>query len=62
MCLQPSLGSALLAGPAPAKDTLVAYIFADADPQYLANMEFFIRTAVREDDHCDYVIVLQVRP
>jgi hypothetical protein len=50
----------MAAAQSPVRDTLVAYIFADTEPQYLANMEFFIRTAIREDDKCDYVIVLQV--
>ena len=42
------------------KDTLVAYIFSATDPQYLQNMEFFIRAAIGRDDRCDYVFVLQV--
>jgi hypothetical protein len=44
-----------------ARDSLVAYIFSESDLQYLNNMEFFIRQAVRLDDRCDYVFVLQVR-
>ncbi len=43
-----------------AKDTLVVYIFADTDPEYAHNMQHFIQHAVREDDRCDYVFIIQV--
>jgi hypothetical protein len=43
-----------------AKDTLVVYIFADTDPEYARNMQHFIQHAVREDDRCDYVFIIQV--
>jgi hypothetical protein len=43
-----------------ARDCLVAYIFSDGDKQYMSNMRHFIRHAVRPDDRCDYVFVLQV--
>jgi hypothetical protein len=44
-----------------AKDTLVVYIFADTDPEYSRNMQHFIQHAVKEDDRCDYVFIIQVR-
>jgi hypothetical protein len=42
-----------------AKRTLVLYSFQPADQEALANMEFFIDTAVREHHAADYVFVLQ---
>ncbi|KAH7621353.1 hypothetical protein NADE_006616 [Nannochloris sp. 'desiccata'] len=42
--------------PAP---TLVIYVYSSSDPEYLKNLEFFIREAIKPNDGCDYVIVLQ---
>eukprot|EP01026_Neomeris_dumetosa_P033245 TRINITY_DN2648_c1_g2_i2.p1 TRINITY_DN2648_c1_g2~~TRINITY_DN2648_c1_g2_i2.p1 ORF type:complete len:379 (-),score=31.30 TRINITY_DN2648_c1_g2_i2:28-1068(-) len=38
---------------------LVMYIFSNTDPVYAKNLEFFVREAVRVDDGCDYVFVVQ---
>ena len=40
-------------------DTLVLYVFSNTDAEYENNMQFFLRHAVREDDGCEYVIVIQ---
>ncbi|KAK9808001.1 hypothetical protein WJX73_002333 [Symbiochloris irregularis] len=39
--------------------TLVVYVYSGSDPEYEDNLRFFLRTAVKEDDGCDYVIVIQ---
>jgi hypothetical protein len=39
--------------------TLVIYVYSNSDPEYLKNLEFFIREAIKPNDGCDYVIVLQ---
>lgn len=46
---------------ATAADTLVIYIYSDTDPEYAANMQYFIDNAVKLGDRCDYVFVVQVR-
>lgn len=41
--------------------TLVTYIFSDTDPEYAENLRFFLRQGIgKEDDGCDYKIVMQV--
>lgn len=44
------------------KDTLVIYVHSDTDAEYRNNLQFFIEHAIREEDRCDYVIIVQVRP
>ena len=41
-------------------DTLVLYVFSNTDKEYLQNLQFFLRHGVKEDDGCDYVIVIQI--
>ncbi|KAL4459147.1 hypothetical protein ABPG75_014012 [Micractinium tetrahymenae] len=45
--------------PAARGRTLVVYVFSGSDPEYADNLRFFISEAVKENDGCDYVIVLQ---
>jgi hypothetical protein len=40
-------------------DTLVMYIYADSDPEYRRNLEFFVRFGVTAGPECDYIIVVQ---
>lgn len=40
-------------------DTFVMYAFSDTDPEYLANLEFFVRHGISEGDGCDYIFVIQ---
>jgi hypothetical protein len=39
--------------------TLVIYVYSNTDPEYLKNLEFFIKEAIKPNDGCEYVIVLQ---
>lgn len=39
--------------------TLVMYIFANADPQYLTNLRYFVEHGVVESEEVDYIIVVQ---
>jgi hypothetical protein len=39
--------------------TLVIYVYSGSDPEYLTNLEFFIQEAIKPNDGCEYVIVLQ---
>jgi len=39
--------------------TLVIYVYSNSDPEYRKNLEFFIKEAIKPNDGCDYVIVLQ---
>ena len=39
--------------------TLVVHIFADTDPEYLKNLNFFVKWGIPPDDDADYVIVVQ---
>ena len=52
-----------LVGPAGAayyaQRTLILYLFYPADGESLANLEFFVETAVRAHHEADYVIILQ---
>lgn len=43
----------------PKADTLVVYVFSNTDPEYYANLLFFLRFGVAEGDGCDYVIIIQ---
>lgn len=47
--------------PAPRKstDTLVLYVFSNTDTEYEANLRFFLKYGVQQDDGCDYLIILQ---
>ncbi|GFR43780.1 hypothetical protein Agub_g4894 [Astrephomene gubernaculifera] len=42
-----------------ARENLVMYIFAPTDPEFIHNLEFFVREAVLGDTRSDYVIVVQ---
>lgn len=44
----------------PQAPTLVTYIFSHTDPEYAENLGYFLRQGIRENDGCDYVIVIQV--
>ena len=41
------------------RDNLVMYSFAPTDPEFVRNLEFFVREAVVGDTRSDYVIVVQ---
>ncbi|PNH12741.1 LIM domain and RING finger protein [Tetrabaena socialis] len=43
----------------PQRDNLVMYIFAPTDPEFLRNLEYFVREAIQGDTRSDYVIVVQ---
>ncbi|PNW75479.1 hypothetical protein CHLRE_12g528300v5 [Chlamydomonas reinhardtii] len=47
------------AAPGAAKENLVMYIFSATDPEFVRNLEFFVREAVMDDTRSDYVIVVQ---
>ncbi len=40
-------------------ETLVVYIFSNTDPEYLNNLNFFLKWGVRESDGAYYIIVVQ---
>lgn len=40
------------------RDTLVLYLYAETDPEYKQNLEFFVREAVRGDARCEYAILV----
>jgi len=40
--------------------TLVMYVFSDTDKEYFNNLRFFIKHAIRPNDNCQYIIILQV--
>lgn len=40
-------------------DTLVVYVYSNTDPEYQANLKYFLKTGVRADDGCDYVVIIQ---
>ncbi|CAL8468255.1 g7794 [Coccomyxa elongata] len=40
-------------------ETLVVYIFSNTDPEYLNNLNFFLKWGVREGDGAYYIIVVQ---
>ena len=46
----------------PAPETLVLYIFSNTDPEYIDNLRFYVRTAIKEDDGCHHVIVINSGP
>lgn len=50
--------AAALPPPQP-RDTLVLYVFAATDPEYINNLRFFVDVAIDADDRCEYVIVVQ---
>ena len=39
--------------------TLVVHIFADTDPEYLPNLNFFVQHGISSRDSADYVIIVQ---
>lgn len=41
------------------QDTLVIYIYSSTDPEYLHNLEFFVKEAVDRADRCQYIFVVQ---
>ena len=45
-------------GPA-SSSTLIMFVFADTDPQYLENLKFFVRHGVSEERAVDYIIIVQ---
>lgn len=40
-------------------DTLIIYIFSYTNPEYKENLLHFVRHGIREDDGCQYIIVIQ---
>ncbi|KAI8114536.1 hypothetical protein M9434_002658 [Picochlorum sp. BPE23] len=40
--------------------TLVIYVFSDSDPEYERNLSYFVKEGIKENDNCDYIIVIQV--
>lgn len=44
------------------RENLVMYLFAPTDPQFLRNLEVFVKEAVQGDTRSDYVIVVQKSP
>lgn len=42
--------------------TLVIHIFADTDPEYLKNLQFFVQWGIDPNDEADYIIVVQNTP
>lgn len=42
------------------KSTLVLYVFSYTDPEFLNNLRYFIKQAINPNDHCDYVISVQL--
>lgn len=41
------------------KDTLVVYVYGQGDPEYTNNFNYFLLQAVRDDDRCEYIILVQ---
>ena len=39
--------------------TLVVYIFADTDPEYLENLKFFVEWGIDPDDDAEFIVVVQ---
>lgn len=39
--------------------TLIIHIFADTDPEYLENLNFFVQWGIPPQDQSDYVVVVQ---
>lgn len=56
-----SHGAMSLAGALPGhgRNILVLYVFANTDPEFLGNLQYFVREAVMGDKRCDYVIAVQ---
>lgn len=46
--------------PPHAPPTLVVYAFSASDPVHWHNLLYFLREGVKQDDGCEYAIVLQV--
>jgi hypothetical protein len=42
-----------------AKDTLIIYVFADSNPEYINNLRHFVSNGVRAHDGADYLFVVQ---
>jgi hypothetical protein len=40
----------------------VLYVFADSDPEYRRNLEFFVRFGITAGNDCNYIIVVQQVP
>ena len=57
LLLHPSL--CIASSAATAAKTLVILVYSDTDPEYTANLEFFIQYGMREDDGNDYYIIIQ---
>lgn len=39
--------------------TLVIYVFSGSDPEYANNLSFFLRHAVKPNDNCTYLFIIQ---
>lgn len=50
------------AGQAKQTDVLVLYIFSNTDPQYINNLNFFLREGVHPGDGCEYIFVINRSP
>lgn len=40
-------------------NTLIVHIFADTDPEYMANFQFFVRHAISRTDGAEYIVIVQ---
>jgi translation initiation factor eIF-2B subunit epsilon len=41
-------------------DTLVIYVLSLTDPEYLGNLEFFVKYGMQARDRCEYYVVVQL--
>lgn len=39
--------------------TLVVHVFADADPEYLENLKFFVQYGILHQDNAEHIILVQ---
>lgn len=60
--LRPEVPSPLAARQLTGVQVLVLYVFSNTDPQYLANLEFFVNEGIREADGCEYIIIVNRGP
>jgi hypothetical protein len=37
----------------------VVYVFSATDPEFIHNLEYFVREGMQANDRCDYVVVVQ---
>jgi hypothetical protein len=49
----------VLSAAPPARDILVLYVFAYTDPEYYANLAYFVAEAIQGDTRAQYYIAVQ---